>query len=772
VIHRDIKPENILLHKGRPMVADFGIALAVSAAAGGRMTETGLSLGTPHYMSPEQATAEKDITARSDIYSLGSVLYEMLAGAPPHLGGSAQQIIMKIVTEEAQPVTALRKSVPPHVAAATAKSLEKLAADRFESAAKFAEALANPAFTLPATQAASVAGAPTSGARNRSVVVAWGLAVVFAVLFVLVSVWAATRPQPSRSVSRYSVALAPEIAVGGRTRLALAPDGGLVYLSPGDQGQARQLWLRPRDRLDATPLPGTAAAFMPFFSPDGRRVAFFLNSPRALKTASVSGGPPITVADSGIGLVGGSWGWDGYIYTAAEVRGGVVRVMETGGGALEPVTSLDTTRGELDHWWPEALPNGKGLLFTVVYGNEIEENDIAVVEFATGQHRVMVRGSYPHYAVSGHLAYVTADGTLMVVPFDQDALTVTGDPMAVVEGVRMNFFGGADISLSANGTLAYVTGGPTTSTMMTPVWVERDGGFTPVDANWTLNTIQTGGLALSPDATRMAVNILEDDGGSHIYVKRLPAGLPSKVTFEGRVSRRPVWTSDGQSLVFVSDRAGQDDVWQKRVDGSQSATLLMDEEREVFEGLVSPGGEWVVFRTDDDAATSFGLGDILAIRPGVDSVPIELVATEFEETSPVLSRDGKWLAYASAGTGQKEIYVQPFPGVADGFWQVSVDGGTEPLWSHGGDELFFRDNQGQLVVAGVATTPTFEVRTLTPLFDATPYIANEDHRWYDVSQDGQRFLMLRLFGVGQEADPSELIIVENWFEELKAKVGN
>src|SRR5687767_15670690 len=147
VIHRDIKPENILLHEGRPMVADFGIALAVSAAAGGRMTETGLSLGTPHYMSPEQATAEKEISARSDVYSLASVLYETLAGQPPHLGGSAQQIIMKIVTEQAQPVTTFRKSVPANVAAAVAKSLEKLPADRFESAQAFQAALNNVTFT-------------------------------------------------------------------------------------------------------------------------------------------------------------------------------------------------------------------------------------------------------------------------------------------------------------------------------------------------------------------------------------------------------------------------------------------------------------------------------------------------------------------------------------------------------------------------------------------------------------------------------------------------
>ncbi len=261
VIHRDIKPENILLHKGRPMVADFGIALAVSAGAGGRMTETGLSLGTPHYMSPEQATAEKDLTARADIYSLGSVLYEMLTGEPPHMGNSAQQIIMKIVTDTPRPVTELRKSVPPNVTAAVAKALEKLAADRFESAATFAEALTNPAFTLPTT--GTVAGAPARGMWTRLSV---GLAVV-AALFEIVAIWALSRPESPKPVSRYTIALPEEEALGFGTDLldlAVSPDGSrLVYVGPGEQNG--RLWVRNRDQLHATPLRGTDRARNPFF---------------------------------------------------------------------------------------------------------------------------------------------------------------------------------------------------------------------------------------------------------------------------------------------------------------------------------------------------------------------------------------------------------------------------------------------------------------------------------------------------------------------------
>ena len=249
VIHRDIKPENILLHDGRPMVADFGIALALSAAAGGRMTETGMSLGTPHYMSPEQATAEKELTNRSDIYSLGCVLYEMLAGEPPHTGASAQAIVMKIVAEDVQPVTELRKSVPPHVAAATAKSLEKLAADRFATAKEFGEALTNPAFALPTAPGTAVIPAVGSDWKQRFAV-PFG---VLAAVAIVVALWALSRPPLPQPVVRYSMGLDLTLGSGGfGTSVALSPDGSrLVYVGP---------------RVDATS-EGHSPNFSPNFFP-------------------------------------------------------------------------------------------------------------------------------------------------------------------------------------------------------------------------------------------------------------------------------------------------------------------------------------------------------------------------------------------------------------------------------------------------------------------------------------------------------------------------
>ena len=327
VIHRDIKPENILLHNGRPMVADFGIALAVSAAAGGRMTETGMSLGTPHYMSPEQATAEKDITNRSDIYSLGCVLYEMLTGDPPHTGSSAQQIIMKIVAEDVQPVTELRKSVPPNVAAATTKALEKLPADRFGTVKEFAEALTNPAFMLPSMELGPV-GAGGGRARVWSVL-PWAVAATLGIMLV-------RGPAASTDAPRsWNIALPdsfPMVFVGegtlgvGFPALDISPDGSLIVYV-GQIEETTQLFVRPTDGFDVRPLPGTTGAFHPFFSPGGQEIAFFADD--QLKRIPVEGGTVSVVTDAP-DAAGGSWSEDDEIVASIQDGHAVIVVRPNG----------------------------------------------------------------------------------------------------------------------------------------------------------------------------------------------------------------------------------------------------------------------------------------------------------------------------------------------------------------------------------------------------------------------------------------------------------
>ncbi len=728
----------------------------MSAAAGGRMTETGLSLGTPHYMSPEQATAEKDLTNRSDIYSLGSVLYEMLTGEPPHMGNSAQQIIMKIVSEDVQPVTELRKSVPPNVAAAVVKSLEKLAADRFESAAKFAEALTNPAFTLPTVPGTAVSPAGSDWKKRFAVPFA-----VLAAVLLFTTVWGWLRPQPEvpKPVSRYSIAIPEEEALftGIGSRVAVSPDGSrLVYLGEGEQNT--RLLVRDLDQLHATPLPGTDGAENPFFSPDGSRVGFF--TPGAWRVASLGGGPPVTIADSGTGGFGGSWGADGYLYFDGDLRGnGLVRVAE-GGGPPEAVTMIDSTQGEVAHYWPEALPGGRGVVFSVRRGGRgnFAEWDIAVADLSTGKHTVLVRGVRARYAASGHLLFVTADATLMVVPFDETTLALTGDAVTLVEGLRVGFAGAMDLAVSATGTLFYTTGSVLGGGLAELVWVTRDGTAEEIDPGWTGNF---GFPKLSPDGMQLAVGILVN-AETQIWIKELDRGPLPKLTFAGTISYRPAWTPDGRSVAFVSDRGANSDAYVRRADGTGQAELLLDEEQPIWQVAYSPDGEWLVYRVN-----AGGNRDLYAVRVGVDSAPVPLVVTQFSEAAPAVSPNGRWLAHVSNLSGRDEVYVRPFPNTNDGRWQVSTDGGREPVWAHSGRELFYKGS-GNLMVVEVLPGATFVTGARRVLFSTQGYRSGSTHQFYDVTPDDQRFVMIRNF-VGEET--GELIVVENFFEELKAKVG-
>jgi serine/threonine-protein kinase len=354
VIHRDIKPENILLHDGKAIVADFGIALAVAQAGGARMTQTGLSIGTPSYMSPEQAMGERTITARSDIYSLGAVTYEMLSGEPPFTGATAQAIVARVLTEEPRPLTTVRRNVPPHVAAAVSHALEKVPADRFASAHAFADALNNPSFML--LRASTIVDRDLSIHRLRlGLYGVTGLAILLAVT----TLWGWRRPAPPKQVVRYSLVLdsTEAMAQGGLFfgRFDLSPDGSrLAYIG----GPTGQILIRPRNQLHATAIPGTEGAKTPFFSPDGQRVGFF-NGGRTLRIASLTGGPPITVTDSPGGFAGASWGRDGFIYSHGFGPSGLVRVEARSGAVPKSFTTLDSTGGSLATHGPTWFPTGR-----------------------------------------------------------------------------------------------------------------------------------------------------------------------------------------------------------------------------------------------------------------------------------------------------------------------------------------------------------------------------------------------------------------------------
>ena len=585
MIHRDIKPANILMQDGQPVVSDFGIALAIGAAGGSRLTETGLSVGTPFYMSPEQATGDQQVGPPSDTYALAAVLYEMLTGDPPYVGSTAQAVLGKIIQGAPVSVTQIRKSVPANVGAAIRKALEKLPADRFTGAQDFARALADRRFRHGEEALTGVAG----GVRpwTRMTVILAAVAGLFALSTVALG-WSLLRPE-ARPLARFELTFGedaglPPGAVG--QNFALSPDGSrIVYVGVAPDG-GRQLWQRALNDLEPDPIPGTEGANSPRVSPDGLSV-MFNSEGNSKKTVSLGGGPPFTVVGSDQGQnPTHAWGSDGMIYFALE---NVIHRVPATGGEPEAVTS-PTTDG--NHRWPEVLPDGSGLLLTVFRADQAQSR-IAVVGPEGGEVREILPGTLARYAASGHIVYATVERTLMAAPFDLERLEVTGPSVGLLEGVAVRGPSGSQFALWQTGTLLYMTGAANEFEL---VWVTRTGAVELVDPAW-IGAFQSP--ALSPDGKRLAVDILSTESRD-IWVKQLDRGPSLKLTFEGTRNEYSTWTPDGESVTFFSNRNGDSfDLWTKRADGSAQAVLELRRDGGLAEVQWSPDGEWLVHRTSN-----------------------------------------------------------------------------------------------------------------------------------------------------------------------------
>ena len=768
VIHRDIKPENILLHDNRALVADFGIALAASKAGGTRMTETGMSLGTPHYMSPEQAMGEREITARSDVYALGCVLYEMLTGDPPFTGSTAQAIVARVVTESPRSLTSQRHTIPPQVEAAVLTSLEKLPADRFATAAEFAAALGDSTFAARATAARTISSGAVGMSRRTRILIG-GLGVA-ATTFAALAAWGWLRPAPPGPVVRYSMGLPSSQAMRQGTagvNLAISPDGRrLAYIGPGEAGD--ELWVRERDRLDATPLAGTVGATNPTFSPDGERIAYTVNV-NQVKVVSVSGGPPVALMPPGAGSGGGEvWGLDGWIYFDSPL--GLSRV-SADGGAAALLIPYDSAAGEIGHAWPCALPNGRGLLFRSRRNLDPNDFEIVAFEFKTRQRYPLAKGLMAFYMAPGYLVYLRADGAVLAAPFDQGQMKLTGPAVPLFEGVMTKTFGAADIALSPTGTLVYVPGVASSAGGVAElVYVTREGSVTPLNPPLTYNPSANRALSLSPDGTRVALDVV-GTASPDIWIKQLPAGPSSRLTFDGLSSLRPQWTADGRSVLYImTPDTGFQSVWKKRADGSSAAELVWRAPGRVniAEAILSSDGQWLIYRVNVPG----GNRDIYAVRPGRDTVPVPLLSGPALEQGAALSPDGKWLAYSSNESGTDEIFVRPFPNINAGRWQVSTGGGAAPRWARTGRELFYQSQGGDLMVVPVTPGATFVPGAPHRLFPLATggLMGSVIVPDYDLMPDGKRFVMARLSAVNQAPGAGQLVVVDNWDQELKGKM--
>ena len=570
------------------------------------------------------------------------------------------------------------------------------------------------------------------------------------------AVWLSTRPAPPPWV-RTEVTTSGDAVLslnGGDRKIAITPDGSrIVY-----RGQ-NQLLVRALDQLEPTALAGLSAARGPFVSPDGQWVGFF--DTLSLKKVAITGGPPVTLATVGGAPRGATWGEDGTIIYATAGATSLQRVSAAGGDPTV-LTTLDTERGELGHYWPKVLPGGEAVLFTVVHGAGSENMELAVLDLATMEQKVLLPGgSDAQYAATGHLVY-GADGTVWAVPFDLDRLEVTGDRVPVLEGVIIDDTGAVEVSLSANGTLLYAAvDSPSTSRM--PVWVDRQGQEEPVPVPPRAYTHPR----LSPDGRYVALglDLRNRENGIGIWDLRLNRGRrfiadpadPYEHTY-------PVWTPDSSRIVFSSTVNGRTNLYWRAADGTDAVDRLTESANIQFGYSFSPDGEALVFREDQRATGS----DLRVLSLAGDRGVETLLATEFHERNAELSPDGRWMVYESNQSGWFEVYVRPFPNVDDGLWQISTGGGAQPLWARNGRELFYRRG-GAVMTVAVQTDPSFTPGTPEVLFEGN-YLEGilGAGRNYDVAPDGQRFLMITAGGGAEGTSAAaSLIVVQNWFERLR-----
>jgi Tol biopolymer transport system component/tRNA A-37 threonylcarbamoyl transferase component Bud32 len=757
VIHRDIKPENILLHDGSALVADFGIALAVSTA-GTRMTETGMSLGTPHYMSPEQAMGEREITATSDVYALGCVLYEMLVGEPPFTGPTAQAIIARVVTEEPRSLTLQRKTIPPQVEGAVRQALQKLPADRFKTAADFADALQGRGIVASyATTAAQGSSAAASAlrrggwrARIRDPLVLVPALVAVVAVAVAVSLAKRTAPvtvPPIRFI----------LATSDSTRpidnypwpAAISPDGGTVVYSVAQDANTSLLYALRTDQLEPHPIPGTTNAFEPHFSPDGKWLAF--GQADKERKVRLDGSAPVTIATAGAAN-GADWTTSDQIVMGQ--YGGTSGLSHVSAAGGEPValTHPDSADGKTVHIWPIALPDGKSVVF-VLYSGSLATSELAITSLDDGKVTPLgIQGIRPLAVLDGMLVYVQEDGTVMAVKLDARSRKLAGRPIPVHDPVAVASVnnGNSGVFISPGGALVTSRGGA--RRMLG--WVSPGGQTEPL-------LKQPGAYQLprlSPDEQRVAV-VVYDGRQSDVWIYNRTLSTFSKLTSSGTVTSAN-WSADGRHILFTA--AGEEArsaVWWQLAAGGSPAEKLTQNIYLTPDAAISPDEKSLLLTSLRE--TSW---DILRIPLDSGGVERRYLNSPAIEGAPRFSPDGKWVALTSDESGRNEVYVRSFPDPSSKV-QVSATGGAEPSWSPDGRRLYYRSGSF-LLAARVAFTPTFTLLGRdTILSNARMAAPNFFGANYDVTRDGKRVLAV-LTG----ADDFQLVVSPNWITEFRQRV--
>jgi serine/threonine protein kinase len=761
IVHRDIKPENILLQGEHALVADFGIALAVQHAGGARMTQTGLSLGTPQYMSPEQAMGEKVIDARSDIYALGAVTYEMLVGEPPFTGPSVQAIVARLMSEDPRSIVAQRKAVSDQVEYAVMRALEKLPADRFATAHEFAEALTesgaagSSTITHSSRAARAARGAVGVGRSRRKALVPLAGALLVGGLLAGTAAWtAASRRNDNRSIS---FTIEPPASGGVRqptSDVRISPDGGtMAFIVWSDT--ASKLYVRSLSDVDAHPLSGANGVGTYAFAPDGERVAV-METDGKLRIMPLDGGPSVTLTQLQRYWSGVAWADNSTIVVGGQPAGGGLWLVSTTGVAPRQVFKAKQT---FVHGYPLVADDGETVSF-LDWGPGFTEDDyVAIGSLKTGKFetsKLLAVGIVG--IVDGRVLYTTAGGALMAVRFDRRSYRLSGDPVHVMDGLTK--INNPTASLSVSGTLMYVRGESTERLVLAD-----SAGVHPLstdDRTLLGPTPYNGTVRYSPDGRRIAVNVVEersDSATSNIWTFDVATQTFSPLTTRGDVVG-PEWTPDGRRLVFIRWFERKPGIWWQAADGSDSAESLIQlpEGETVYSVNVTPNGRGLVYCN----GSLKSLDAYVSYMPFAGRVPERLLASDeglSYQCGPRVSPDGRWLAYVLASGSQPQVYVRPFRS-AGGRVQVSTDGGDSPVWSREGNRLYYRLAGGSLAVATMrADGPSLTVTKRERVPGA------HDIALYDVAPDGKRILM------AQTSDAhKQIVVTTNWLSTQRARL--
>jgi serine/threonine-protein kinase len=743
IIHRDIKPANVLFHDGRALVADFGIALAASRAVGGRMTETGMSLGTPSYMSPEQAMGEREITVRSDVYSLGAMTYEMLLGEPPHTGPTAQAIVAKVLTADPKPMREERKSIPQHVEDAVLTALQRLPADRFSSAAGFAAALNGDETGSGPRKIHSVSGTRPRLQTRAFVFAIPALLLLAAAGFGGWMMHSVLRRAPSDRPVRMAFTLAQPAV--DRPFLAISPDGRRVIQVAADSDGVKRIVMRELGSTDIKVIEGTEGAVDPEFSYDGEWISF--NAEGTLRKVPVLGGPFVKVIDSA-SVGGGAWTPDGQIVYTRDGNG--LWIVPAAGGTTHQLTWLDTARKEFNHWYPQVLPAGNAMIYTS-YTTPIARARVEAYDFKTKKKKVLLEGGVHGKYANGHLLYAL-DGAIFAVPFDPIKLEVYGTPVPVESDVDWTATDGLGAyAISANGTLAYLKASEWNVDRRV-VWVDRAGKEEPA-------LPREGAFAeprISPDGKWIAITVTTPR--REIWLYEIGRSVLSRLSRTDNAAFNAVWAPDSRSIVYSHEDPVYD-LHRIPIDGSASDVPVVASQKDKYACAISPDGKLLAYIENNV------IDRIFIMSLDGTGKPRELSPNAIAQRGASFSPDGLWIAYEEVAHGRPNVFVTTAEG-SGARRQISVDGGEQPRWTRGGRELVFR--KGEALMAAPVNPATGDAGKPIQLFRKTqPDRLGVGRTYtYDVTPDGNRFL-LALPDYKPNTQP--VIVVLNWLQELNSK---